>query len=88
VEDSRHAVSDKVREQYKSIATGESTADEAVERKALEGDWYPNPPKRYARLFQLSFRSVRVSNGKPDLFRRSVRVDFGGYGVLSCHVRE
>ena len=57
MEDSRHAVSDKVLQQYKSITSGSATAEDAniLERRPLEGDWYQNssfylPPSSSCRL--------------------------------------
>ena len=42
MEDSRHAVSDKVLQQYKSITSGNATAEDSntLERRPLQGDWY------------------------------------------------
>jgi len=41
VEDSRHAVSSRVLEHYKSLKSGKSVdTNDQVERRPLEGDWY------------------------------------------------
>ena len=41
MEDSRHSVSDRVLQHFKSLKNGEAPAqEEATGRKPLEGDWY------------------------------------------------
>jgi len=49
VEDSRHAVSDRVKEHFKNLKSGNAPAADAADgsgRKPLEGDWYnPTPGK-------------------------------------------
>jgi len=43
VEDSRHAVSDRVKEHFKNLKSGNATTADVAEdsgRKPLEGDWY------------------------------------------------